>query len=358
MKSLDRYLDNQSVSGDRILLHLAFWLFVWLIAPLTSEGELTQVWDAMLFRGVGMPVKIVATYLLVYYQFPRFLYTKKYLHFAASFLLSAWIFAVIYRYNNVHIAEVLAGVDQPRESFWEIVQDFQFTFFGYFFRVYLFSALFLMIKMTRDRSRELQKIEALQKDKVVAELNFLKAQIHPHFLFNTLNNLYSLTIQKSDQAPEVVAKLSEILDYLLYQCKEPQVPIAREIELIRNYISLESLRYGDRLDLQFDHELSNPHATIAPLILVSIVENAFKHGASGVMDAVEVKILLKEASGEVTFEVFNTKSPIAQRDETRFKEGIGSRNVRRQLELTYPERYRWEVNEESTSYQVILKITT
>ncbi|HAS39430.1 MAG TPA: histidine kinase [Microscillaceae bacterium] len=340
---------------NRWLTHVLFWLFVWLIAPITSADSIKDIKEAFLFRGVAMPMKIIPTYFLVYYLNPYFLHRKKYLQYAIYFLLSSWIFAIIYRFNNVHIAETLAGLPHPKESLWQMIQEAHFTIPSYLPRVYLFTILFLFLKNYKSNELKKYQIITLEREKAKAELNFLKAQIHPHFLFNTLNNLYALTLDKSDDAPEVVAKLADILDYMLYQCAEPQVRIHKEIELINNYIDLEKLRYGPRLQLEFTHSLDQSKAQIAPLILISIVENAFKHGASTAMQNVVIQISLEVAEDQLHFRVFNTKSDTSP-DRAGYKKGIGVKNIQRQLELVYPDRYQWEVTEEPNSYEVNFRL--
>ena len=341
---------------NRIFLHALFWAFVLWNAPFTSVPEIAQDWRAYMYRVVGIPTKMAATYLLAYYQIPKLLYKKKYLYFTLSLILSIIGFTIIYRFNNIHIAETFAGSQAPKESLLEIIYQLDYTISDYVFRVYLYTFLFMMVKFTRDIAKEKTQIETLQKEKTQAELNFLKAQIHPHFLFNTLNNLYALTLDKSDDAPEVVAKLAEILDYMLYQCNEPNVLINKEIELLQNYIDLEKLRYGDRLHLEFDYEIDQSHTRIAPLILISIIENAFKHGVSSTIAEARIEISLIVKNDLLHFRVFNTKGEFAQADQMNYKEGIGAKNIQRQLELVYPNHYEWEVEEKEYSYEVNLSI--
>lgn len=347
---LDRLLQN------RVLTHVLFWLTVWLIAPITSNESITEVGEAFLFRGIGMPTKIVATYLLAYYQIPSLLQKKKYIQFFISFVISSIIFSFIYRINNVHIAERLAGVPYPKESLLQMINEFWYTYLGYFMRVYFYGFIFVFIKIVKVRSAEKHRIEVLEKEKATAELNFLKAQIHPHFLFNTLNNLYALTLEKSDKAPEVVSRLSEMLDYMLYQSKEESVPIRKEVDLLEHYIDLEKLRYGDRLELEFSQSIDDPQASIAPLILLSVVENAFKHGVSGATTKAIINISLEVEKGEIYFKVFNTRPSFTQGDDMNYKEGIGSKNIKRQLELIYPDAYTWKIDEQEETYEVNLWI--
>ncbi|MEL6942876.1 MAG: sensor histidine kinase, partial [Bacteroidota bacterium] len=257
--------------------------------------------------------------------------------------------------NNVYIAEHLIGVSDY-EPIFEIATDLKWTVLAYFNKAYGFTFLFLILKVIKDQAVKQRQIERLEKEKATAELNFLKAQIHPHFLFNTLNNLYALTLDKSDDAPEVVAKLSEMLDYMLYQCNEPKVLVNKEIELLEHYIDLEKLRYGNRLQLSFQHQVDHSSAQISPLILISLIENAFKHGVSGALQKPEIQIDLEVKNQVLQMRVFNTKAESAQSDKMKYKEGIGIKNIQRQLDLVYPERYEWEVKEEMESYEVNLKI--
>jgi LytS/YehU family sensor histidine kinase len=197
----------------------------------------------------------------------------------------------------------------------------------------------------------------LERDKNKAELGALKAQIHPHFLFNTLNNLYALTLQKSDKAPETVATLSSMLDYMLYQCKDPFVLLKKEIDFIQDYIDLESLRYGNKLTLNFTHHLHSPDVMIAPLILISFVENAFKHGASKNLNESVIEIELTTNQNQLSFKVFNTLTSNTQNDtknELRF--GIGFSNSQRQLELNYKNNYDLKSTKTDTSFEILLTI--
>ena len=344
------------VFGNRYFRHLLFWLFVWLIAPFTSNEYVNSTKEAFIFRTVAMPIKIIATYFLIYYEIPHLLRKRRYFMFVLYFLVSSLVFTSVYRINNIYIAETLAGYNHSKESIVEIITDVKNTHIGYFFLVYSYAILFLILKTFRDREIQASEVEKLQKEKVQAELNFLKAQIHPHFLFNTLNNLYVLTLDKSDEAPEVVAKLSEILDYILYQCNEEKVLIAKEIELINNYMDLERLRYGNRLTIDFDCQPHHSQEKIAPLILLSIIENAFKHGVSGTISSAVIKASLQLDRNELQFRVFNTRNDDTLNKDESYKNGIGEKNIKRQLMLIYPNQHEWQTNILPNSYEVILKI--
>ncbi len=338
----------------RVLTHTLFWLFVLLIAPLTSDDTITEIGESLVFRAIALPTKMAATYLLVYYQLPLLTKHRKYILFIVSLFVFSYVFTVIYRFNNIHIAEAIMGSAYEAESLIQIIGEFEYTYFGYIGKLYFFSLIFIFIKVVKSRNNAKRKIASLQHEKLSAELNFLRAQIHPHFLFNTLNNLYALTLDKSDNAPEIVAKLAEMLDYMLYQCKGDKVLLNNEVELLKNYIDLEKLRYGDRLVLNFNYKSDDKTIEIAPFILISIVENAFKHGVSGALDKAIVNVSLSVAQGIIYFKVFNTKPTLIQKDTMNYKKGIGVSNAKRQLELIYPEQYEWSVNEEKDSYEVNL----
>ena len=352
----ERYTLLDQLLQKRWLIHTIFWLGVLSAAPLFAEFTDLTRFQSFIFRAVGLPLKMAAAYLLVYYQIPKLLQRKKYFQALLSFAISTVVFTILYRINNVYIAETLAGSTQPRESILQILSEYKFTIGGYFWRVYLFPFFFLFLKIIKDWALERQQIEVLLKEKASAELNFLKAQIHPHFLFNTLNNLYALAVKKSDDTADGIAKLSEMLDYMLYQCNEPKVLVSKEVEHIQNYIDLELLRYGTRLSLNFDHEIDDPNARITPLVLPSIVENAFKHGVSGAINQPIVDISLIVQNQKLHLKVFNTKPEIKSEDPKNYKMGIGITNIKRQLELVYPNRYEWLIDERSNSYEVNLNI--
>jgi two-component system LytT family sensor kinase len=267
------------------------------------------------------------------------------------------VFSVLARILVIYVVEELYR-EPPfvQESFLEIATDFKRLYREFFHKVYLPVFLVVSIKLLKERFEEKSRRELLEKEKIAAELNFMKAQIHPHFLFNTLNNLYVLTLQKSEKASDVVLKLSEMLDYMLYRCNENRVTIAQEIQLIQNYIDLEQLRYGDRLELDFNKNIDKQQSQIAPLILVSLIENAFKHGASGAVAIPKIKIEIEVKNEHLLFSIYNTKPTEAQKDTTNFKKGIGLVNTKSQLQLIYPNKHTIEIIEDKASYNVKLQI--
>lgn len=337
--------------------HAFFWVSILIIQTFGSEAEYGQLNHVFTHKLIMLVPKMLAAYVLIYYQVPRLLFKKKFISFLLSLLFTSYIFCVLARIMVVYIIEPLVRVGSfSQESIYQILTDVYWMYSHYYLGVYFPAIILAVLVLLNESMQKKTQLEQLSKEKFSAELNFLKGQIHPHFLFNTLNNLYVLTLQKSEKAPETVLKLSEMLDYMLYQCNDNTVSIEKEVQLIQNYIDLESLRYGDRLELEFDKKIDNYRSLIAPLILISIVENAFKHGASGSINSpiIKIKILLNDL--KLQFEVSNSKSLVVQKDETNYKKGIGLKNTKKQLELLYPSKHEIKVIEDKDSFTVKLNV--
>jgi LytS/YehU family sensor histidine kinase len=212
--------------------------------------------------------------------------------------------------------------------------------------IYVIVAIASSIKLFKQWYLDQQRHKELIQEKLETELNFLKSQIHPHFLFNLLNNLYSLTLKKSDKAPEVILKLSSLLDYMLYQSTTKYVSVEKEITLLKDYIELEKLRYGSRLKILFSIEGGYAGTYIAPMLLFPFVENAFKHGAANEPGDTWIEIELSINSSKL---VFSTKNQNNNKSATG-KKGIGLKNVKRQLELLYENRFDLQIEDNSDIY--------
>lgn len=202
-------------------------------------------------------------------------------------------------------------------------------------------------------NRKQQRLLKLEEEKKTMELKVLKNQLNPHFLFNTLNNLYTLTLKKDDKAPEVIAKLSEILDFVLYRCNDDYVSIEKEITLIENYIALEKLRYNEnRLDILFTKNIQESNK-ISPLIILTFIENAFKHGVVNETEKAEILLNLESKKGEIIFSIENTK-PQNELTKISDKSKIGLENVQKQLDLLYPKKHQLQIEETQTNFKVKL----
>ncbi|MBG6168147.1 sensor histidine kinase YesM [Aquimarina sp. EL_43] len=342
---------------NRVVSHLIFWILLFISLPILAalnDGSVEKTVNASLSF---LPAQLLASYFLVYYQVPKLLFKKKYLKFGFSFLISVYVFLVISKLSSMYLTKFFIPKYYKEESLIEIISDPFHLAVVHFPSVYVFVFLMLMTKIVKDRFEERHQLEVLQKEKANTELKFLKAQTNPHFLFNTLNNLYSLTLDRSEKAPEVVLKLSDMLDYMLYRCKDAEVPLKKEIAFIQDYIDLESLRYGNKLTLNFTYHLHSPTVMIAPLILISFIENAFKHGASNNLKDSVIKIELTTNQDQLCFKVFNTLPENRQYDtKNESHSGIGFSNAQRQLELNYKNNYDLKSTQTDNDFQVVLTI--
>lgn len=203
-------------------------------------------------------------------------------------------------------------------------------------------------------SKAQQENQKLMLEKVEAELKFLKAQIHPHFLFNTLNNLYCLTLEKSEKAPDVVLKLSELLDYMLYECNPKFISLEKELQQVKNFIDLELLRYSERLKIDLEILGDVKRKKIAPLLLITLLENAFKHGVMNNARNSWIKVIVSATEDSIEISVCNSRQI---RDKnlgspTTPNNGIGLQNLQNQLMLLYKQNHTLEILESEQEYQI------
>jgi len=322
----------------RVWWHVLFWLVWYFFYTFTySFGGLEKT--QFLQNLYLLPVRMAGTYLLIYWIIPGFLFKKRYVTFIILAVLHAFLFGFF-----ITLVLFFAVGFQAWDSMLfirPIVLNYQIPATAA--AIYLFKRMYLIQQYSLN----------LEKEKLEAELKFLKSQIHPHFLFNTLNNLYALTLKKSDKAPEMVIQLSNLLEYTLYSGKEAEVGLGEEIKQILGYIDLEKLRFGNRLKIQTEIEGNVDGLMIAPLMLLPFVENSFKHGASNDMKSpfIDIKILVKD--NILKFSISNSNKGETGIFES-YKEGIGLKNVKRRLELLYLRRHSLEIAQNSDIFDVYL----
>jgi LytS/YehU family sensor histidine kinase len=251
----------------------------------------------------------------------------------------------------VHFEEPFYGLKpNPKETYTEIFTDLPKLIYVYFFRIFSVAFVFMLLKLLKDQLAVQRRALFLEKQKVEAELKLLKTQLNPHFLFNTLNNIYALALMNSTVTAGAIGRLSEILDYILYRCDNMYVPLSGEIALLNNYIGLEKLRYDDRLKVNFKPHLEQD-IEIAPLILLSIVENAFKHGAGNDIGEPVIDIELKTEHRCFAFTVSNSFQPKTIASSSR----IGLPNLKQQLELIYQGKHELAITQ--TEFLFMVKLT-
>ncbi|NQZ75544.1 MAG: sensor histidine kinase [Ekhidna sp.] len=336
--------------------HLGFWALVYLtfvITNSTSGTGSTSILQNLVSNLIHMPAHLLAAYSLNYVLIPNLYRKRRHILFVLLFLVSAYLISILDRFLNVYAIEPLFREgDFKQETAYQLFTQIDQLLESYFPRLYLVALAMTLIRISNENTRMREVNLKLANEKTTTELNFLKAQLNPHFLFNTLNNLYSLAIQKSDKAPDAIATLSEILDYTIYQ-SQSTVNVEEEAQAIRSYIKLEQLRYGAALNVKFAEHIEKSGVQIYPLLFLSIVENAFKHGTGHTSTNPEIVIDLTVSAEFVRFMVKNSKG--VANNKSSNKKGIGVANIKKQLAILYPE-HSYEVKETEKSYQVDVRI--
>ena len=310
-----------------------------------------QVYDSRFYWQLLtlLPPDMLLVYANLYVLLPVFLARKRF----AGYLLTLACCISVVSIGNIGLHHLYSVLGSPFFAGNSTLDwpDFAVQAFNGIYLVGITTAL----KFLKDWLYQQQRLREIERQQVSTELAFLIAQIHPHFFFNTLNNLYSLTLQRSELAPEVVLKLSAMMSYMLYESSAPEVPLEKEIANLEDYIALEKLRFGDRLSLSFEKEgLGARRVQIPPLILLAFVENSFKHGMEKLPGQGHIRISLQVQPQELIFRVDN---PIVPEEARSGKNnGIGFQNVTRRLDLLYGTRYRLDHSANGNTYHVTLKI--
>jgi len=327
-----------------VLRHVSFWLS-WLLG---WACFLTLVWSGFtghLIRiGLWIPVFIAFSYPFAYIAIPRLLLNGKYLLFLASlifWLAVGWFLSVNYlRYVS---APVLDRMDMPHgdDYAWQC-----------FLCVMTTTACFSFLSLGKQWLLKQRDFLQAQQEKMTAELQLLKAQVHPHFLFNTLNNIYSFSLDRSPKTPELILKLSSLLSYMLYDCKAEEVRLEKEVEIMKNYIGLEKERYGDKIEISWTVEGNISEYFISPLLMLPFLENAFKHGASEQIEKPWMGVDLSVANNILKFKITNSKNEYIAHSNN----GIGIDNVKKRLQFLYPGKHELKINDEGDFFAVSLMV--
>ncbi|GAB4230503.1 MAG: hypothetical protein Tsb0034_02460 [Ekhidna sp.] len=346
-------LEDILFKPPRILWHLVFWILFISFFSLVYGSFDENYGRQYLIQLTDAYIQAPAVYFTLYFLMPRLLFRGKYIQFLVSLILLILFASALTWVNYVYVQDpIFWPSDDYKPELFNLGKILKHTT-----KIYPIIVLAIVIKWFKYWYREQKSNQQLVEEKLKAELNFLKAQVHPHFLFNTLNNLYALTLKQSKDAPEVVLKLSDLLNYMLYECTADKVMVEKEIKLLKDYISLEKIRYGERLNISFNVLGKASGMRVAPLMLLPFVENSFKHGVSEEMEEAWVSIDLELSQEKLTLKVENSKSKQDQReDEFKYKEGIGLKNVQRRLELLYPEHHTLDLHDSTDSFLVVLTL--
>lgn len=349
--------DNSLLMQKRIIHHIAFWIaYVLFKAYLNFESlaynQPKENVFYLFFLAIGVQsiyliVKIPLVYSVLYIT-EQFLSKKWSIlkSFAGAFFVFALAITVFLFLTKIAQKNILKH-SMSSESYYSVA-----SIFYAFFLLCFMCGVALAIKLIRQSLRAKEAEQEMTKKRLETELRFLKAQTNPHFLFNTLNNIYGLARKKSDDTAEVVMKLSKLLRFMLYETNKPYIPIEEELRVMEDYIELEKIRYNQRLKIDFTKDIDRQHEPIAPLILLPFVENAFKHGAGETIHESYINIKVQLQKGNLSFSVENSKS---EDNQSEITEKIGLSNVRRQLELMYPE-HRLSIENQSSNFRIVLEL--
>ncbi len=330
----------------RISVHIIFWFCAWFFFFFYYKrySEINSyTFGASL---INLIVAIITVYTFNYHLIPNILLKNK----KRKFFAFAFVTIVMFFYIQLLLTLLLVvkQLSDGHHLFPEML-DIVMLFFNLFFVVFIAIAI-KFYKRWNEKDFQEQKV---QKEKVEAELQMLKTQINPHFLFNTLNSIYVLAMKQSGQTANTVMKLSDILDYILYRIDTPKIAISNEIKIIENYIELEKIRFSNRVDINFTTDLKSQGIQIPPMLIIPFIENAFKHGVAKSIEKSWIKISLKETDWALNILVANSKTQSKVEDKTG---GIGLMNVKKRLSLLYKEKYELNIFEEQMQYTVSLSI--
>jgi len=337
----------------RIILHCLFWCGVLLFYTYFFGSNTDDVKYVLSFSIFLMPITITTTYVSIYKLIPEYLIKKRYWLFALysiyTIIISAYLIVLSVFYGLVYLSNFQYSEMAP------ISRNLLFVTTAVYFVVVIVSA-FKLLKLNLKHAEKTKKLETkileAQLKLKEQELNYLKMQIHPHFLFNTLNTMYGFALKKADETPEMILKLSNLLDYLLYQIDKPFVLLKDDINHIEDYISLEKMRFHDTLDISFETEKIPENIKIAPMLLLPFIENSFKHGVikNGLLT---IKIHLTCRDNLVLFSIENTSS-----DSTDTSKGIGLENLKKRLSILYKDAYNLDITNENNNFKVNLELNT
>lgn len=340
-------LKSTSTQDQNHLTQAIFWiLFVsmgFYVRPLSWTFAETLFWSIIntLFFAIAVNINL---YVLI----PRIMLKQSIVVYLSLLMAVSLLLTPLISIFNIW----MIGSDEPIKSKWMLLPQFHFI------NLLIVSSLSTVVRLPMDWLRmQAEKNELITKN-VETELQSLKNQINPHFLFNTLNNLYALTLKKSELAPKIVLKLSDMMRYMLYECNEPTVAISKEIHYIENYIDLEKLRYSAETEIKMEVDPQLNEFRIAPLLLIPFVENSFKHGAQPSVRGAFIHIGATLVDKHLHFSVYNSKphaGPGPFYNSTKHG-GVGLVNARKRLDLIYANRYELHIDNTPETYRIELII--
>jgi two-component system, LytTR family, sensor kinase len=337
-----------------IALHVMFWVsYIYYLGIIYDWQNTDELNFNIQFHvgGISIIVTILLTYFNIYVLLPLFYVSKRFISYAVALTLTLLAGAILIRFLTNQFILPWEKIHDPVRYAKEVKH---FWIPGRILRVAIESypviAMVTVFDLIRSAYRNEKKLRELEQEKAAAEINFLKAQIHPHFFFNTLNSLYALINKRSDKAGPLVLQLSDLMRYMLQKVTADRVQLTDEIRHLENYLSIEQLRFADRLDLSFSVTGNANGILVMPLLLLPFAENAFKHGIEEGQGWITIDLKINE--GEIYYRIENSKAKKGNVTAS----GIGLNNFSRRLELTYPNRFKFNAHNTGETFEALLKV--
>lgn len=332
-------------SKQSTFYHVVFWISLLLVLLVTTIPKL-GFFQALITDLITIGFYALIAYLNIYVFFPKYLKDRNfYWHFGTLAVVSLLLTPI----KTILLVLFTTGNEDAQSHY---ISNQWYMFISIFF-VGTSTTIYQVMNDWLVQQRDKKELES---QTLQSELKFLKSQINPHFLFNTLNSLYALTLKKSDLAPEIVLKLSEMMRYMLYECNEKEVLLSKEINYMQNYLELEKLRHGNKMLIDFKVKGNVEGQKIAPLILIPFIENSFKHGINNQISQGFVNLELNVSENDLMMTIENSKSPSLPRIAEKRSGGIGLINVQRRMNILYPLKHHLEIIESPNTYAIELNL--
>lgn len=339
--------------NKRWVRHISFWVVWILLMTVYNMGpEYGKLFNVLIFYITGLPVFLSYSYLNLYIVIPNNLKSGGIFFLVFYFIVASLAFSVLYRLSiHFFYQKFFSPTEYLQKSFLQlhyIANNMVFV-----------NVPFLMFgsaKMIWNYLLEMNKKNEIESKNIEAELSLLATQLHPHFLFNTLNNLYSLALSGSSKTAVSLQKINGLMKYILYECGQPEITLAKEISLIDDYLELEKLRYDKRLLVSFENRVEDTELLIAPMMLFTFVENCFKHGSSKATGKSYINISLSTTGNNLLFKAENS-IPINYNFNETEKSGLGLETVKKRLSFLYPGNHSLSIIKEENRFYVELRIS-
>ena len=340
---------TENSKGMRIIQHLAFIALSFFILLHLFKFTSPPATVDFVYTGFFLASVLPVVYLHLYWLLPKLENNTGFIYYIVPLILLTALFS----WMNIQLFDRWSA---------NLFPGFYFISYYTWWEIVLFFIVFIVITTLLKLSKSWFIVNRLQRallekeqQRVQQELKALKAQINPHFFFNTLNNIYSMSLDRDERLPGTVLQLSELMRYFLYDSKEDLVPLAKEIQMLKDYLALQKIRSNDQLNVQMEIDNQIGQQKIAPLLLITFLENAFKHGAKGETGNTFINLNISMTNNLLNFSLENNKGT-ADIIEKTDHEGLGLKNVKRRLELIYPGRHDLLILDKEASFLINLQL--